>query len=77
MKKVLAAFLGVIGIVVAIIGFLSKVKEDKSVTIIGGADGPTSIFVAGKTNSECSIWFIVIGILLIITSIFFLLKKHR
>ena len=28
------------------------VKEDKDVTIIGGADGPTSIFLASKTEEE-------------------------
>ena len=45
--------------------------------IIGGADGPTSVFVAGKLNSVLvSILLIAIGVvMLIVAIIFYFLKK--
>ena len=48
MKKVLLTAL--IILTVGIVGCGSKTEED--VTIIGGADGPTSIFLASKTEEE-------------------------
>ena len=48
MKKVLLTAL--IILTVGIVGCGSKTDED--VTIIGGADGPTSIFLASKTEEE-------------------------
>ena len=38
-------------------------KENTAVSIIGGADGPTSVFVAGKLNGELAIISILIGIM--------------
>lgn len=46
MKKKIAIILGIIGIV--IIAACAVVKVPSSVSIIGGADGPTAIFIAGK-----------------------------
>ena len=52
-------------------------KTDGRTYIIGGADGPTSVFVAGKLNSVLvSILLIAIGVvMLIVAIIFYFLKK--
>ena len=39
-----------------------KMKEHTTVCIIGGADGPTSIFLAGNLGGDLSISFILTGI---------------
>lgn len=52
MKKIVGIILAVIGIVTAAINLVFKVNGQtsvaRSVSVIGGADGPTSIFLAGK-----------------------------
>ena len=53
MKKRLGIIAGILGIVLAVIGIVLKQKENTAVSVIGGADGPTSIFIAGKLN-DCS-----------------------
>lgn len=50
--------------------------ENRAVTIIGGADGPTSIFLAGKVGNGIGIIEIIIGIvILIIGFVIIWLKK--
>lgn len=47
-----------------------------SIGIIGGADGPTSIFIAGKTPNHLLIT-IVFGVVSIIDLIYLLIHKYR
>ena len=51
--------------------------QANAIAIIGGVDGPTSVFVAGKLNSVLvSILLIAIGVvMLIVAIIFYFLKK--
>ena len=35
----------------ALFGIVLKLKENTAISIIGGADGPTSIYVAGKISN--------------------------
>ena len=51
--------------------------NNNAIAIIGGVDGPTSVFVAGKLNSVlASILLIAIGVvMLIVAIIFYFLKK--
>lgn len=65
----------VIGIVTAAINLLLKVRGKMSVSIIGGADGPTSVFVAGKIGGIPTIIGIIGGIVLFVAGIFIILKK--
>lgn len=70
MKKIL----GILGAVLFIIGLLIFIfSETSSVGIIGGADGPTVLFISGK------LWIfpVITGILLIIVSCVFPLKKKK
>ena len=55
MKKIIGIILIVVGIISTSIGavtlFNVKSNVASSVAIIGGADGPTSIFIAGKIGA--------------------------
>ncbi|HBG0145896.1 MAG: oxaloacetate decarboxylase [Faecalimonas umbilicata] len=52
-------------------------KENTIVSIIGGADGPTAVFVAGKLNGNLTFILIVIGIVLLgVAVIAFCKRKH-
>ena len=76
MKKRLGIIAGILGIVLAVIGIVLKQKENTAVSV-GGADGPTSIFIAGKLNGDNFIFMIVVGIiLLILAGVIFYKRKH-
>ena len=78
MKKVLGIVTGIVGAICIIVGGIMKAKENTAVSIIGGADGPTTIFLAGKLNGNVAILFIVAGIVLLAAGGFhFLRKKHK
>ena len=47
MKKILGIVAGIVGIISVIVGVALKMNNN-AIAIIGGADGPTSVFVAGK-----------------------------
>lgn len=52
-------------------------KENTIVSIIGGADGPIAVFVAGKLNGNLTFILIVIGIVLLgVAVIAFCKRKH-
>ena len=48
MKKRIIAVIAALGVLLAVIGYGYKNRYASSIGIIGGADGPTAIFVAGK-----------------------------
>lgn len=79
MKKVVGIILTVIGIVTAAISLILKVKGQmsvaRSVSIIGGADGPTSIFIAGKIGGSSAVIGILVGIVLLTVGIFVIARK--
>ncbi len=50
MKKKMLIVLAALGALLAVIGYGYKNRYAMSIGIIGGADGPTAIFVAGKTG---------------------------
>ena len=78
MKKILGIVAGIVGIISVIVGVALKMNNNAiAIIVIGGADGPTSVFVAGKLNSVLvSILLIAIGVvMLIVAIIFYFLKK--
>ena len=79
MKKAIGITLSVIGIIMAAISLVFKVNEQmsvaKSVSVIGGADGPTSICVAGKIGGTPAIIGIIVGIVLLAIGIFIFARK--
>lgn len=81
-KKILsiaAVIVGVLSVIIGvapmIIGAVLEVQVANTVGIIGGADGPTSVFVAGTLGAGSVIIEIVIGILLVGAGIWGLRKR--
>ncbi len=66
MKKIIAVIVSVLGILLVVLGVSAKVKEAAAISIIGGADGPTAIFVAGKIGNGFVIGTILVGIILVL-----------
>lgn len=77
MKKAIGIGIGIVGVLLAVFGIIFKVKQNIAVSVIGGADGPTSIFVAGKVGGDVSAFAIVAGIVLIVVCGILLFKKKR
>ena len=77
MKKIVAIILGIIGIIVVVGGMMTKIKRNASVSIIGGADGPTAIFLAGKVEDGWFVTVMITGVILILVGIILLLKKKK
>ena len=65
MKKWIISIIAVLGSVLVIFGINMKIKESASIAVLGGADGPTAIFLAGKVGDGTSIGIIAIGIALV------------
>ena len=76
MKKILVIVAGIVGLIFVIIGAALKINNN-AISVIGGVDGPTSVFVATKLNSSSVSMFIVIGVILLVASIFFYLKRKK
>ena len=76
MKKVFGIGHCMVGIVLVISGAVMKLKGQTAVTVIGGADGPTAVFVAGKLNGDFSIMLILIGIVLLAVAAIVYWKKN-
>ncbi|WP_455717803.1 oxaloacetate decarboxylase [Anaerosporobacter sp.] len=77
MKKIITIIGGMIGILLIITGVVSRSKQNMEISIIGGADGPTSIFLAGKVGNRYWIGLIVVGIIILCISFFMFLKKKK
>lgn len=57
-----------------------SVKRNKaatSVTVIGGADGPTSVFLAGKIPDRSVTVAVAAGIILVLLIIFFIWRRRH
>ena len=74
MRKIAGIILTVTGIVIAAISLIfiinGQMSVASSVAIIGGADGPTSIFVAGKIGGFSAMTGVIAGIVLLAAGIF-------
>jgi oxaloacetate decarboxylase beta subunit len=76
MKKFGAGIIA-LSIIIFITGVNMKINQRVSVGIIGGADGPTSIFVAGKVPEGLGIMGIFCGILLLGVGLYLIFRKNR
>ena len=75
MKKILGIGLSGIGIVTVVAAVILKLKKQMSISIMGGADGPTSVFIAGKVGNTSAAAGVIVGILLLVTGIFMIRRK--
>lgn len=80
MKKIIGIILIVVGIISTSIGVVTlfNVKSNvaSSVAIIGGADGPTSIFLAGKIGAPMY-GAIIVGIAVFVIGLLLVLLKKK
>lgn len=76
MKKVVGGIITVIGLVLAVTGIVTKVNGATSI-VIGGADGPTSVFIAGKVGNGFGIGTIFAGIILGVAGVFIIIKSKK
>lgn len=84
-RKIWSLLIGGIGVLFLCIGiyievFLNNMFGNATLNaafgVIGGADGPTSIFVAGRIGDNVVPWIFGIGVVLIIICVVRLLKKR-
>ncbi|MGN0550579.1 MAG: oxaloacetate decarboxylase [Acutalibacteraceae bacterium] len=81
MKKVIAGITAAAGLIILICGFFIMNKtENAAVGIIGGADGPTEVFLTGAPESYFSIALIAVGAVTLaaaVIAIILLIVKKR
>ncbi|WP_044973471.1 hypothetical protein [Ruminococcus sp. HUN007] len=80
MKKTAGIVLLSIGLIIALAGTVTLLSANATsgsgISIIGGADGPTAIFLAGKIGVPL-LCAIIAGIVLTVIGVFVLLKKKK
>lgn len=72
-EKFIAAILCIVGIIGLALG-ISRLSKDKNIAVIGGADGPTAIYVTGKEPLQSVLKSIASGALLIASAAIVLLS---
>lgn len=60
-----------------ILHFLSTAAENNSIGIIGGADGPTAIFVTSKISPTLFVALIAAGVLLLAGLVWWIIQLFR
>lgn len=76
-KKMCIIIVAIVGVLAVIYGIITKTKAAASISIIGGADGPTSIFLAGKIGDGFSLTIIVVGAVILVAALLLLLRKRK
>lgn len=77
MKKWLGAIAGILGIALVSVGYVLYKKLHTEYAVIGGADGPTAVFIAGRVNDAVFMIPIGIGVIALILIIFLLYKRRH
>ena len=78
MKKKIGIIIAVvIGALALLYGIVTEVKDTAAISIIGGADGPTSVFLAGKVGHGFSLIFIVIGAIILLIALVLFLRRRK
>lgn len=77
MKKRIACIISILGIILTAIGIALNQNAKTTVSVIGGADGPTSVFIAGKLNSDIFILLFGIGIVILLLAGICLYKRKQ
>lgn len=66
----------IVGAIIIIMSIVLKFMEEKTVSIIDGADGPTSVFVAGQIGNGSGMIGILVGIGIIVVGLIIILRKR-
>ena len=75
MIKWICGFTGLAGGALIIAGALFT--RNKAVAVIGGANGPTSVFIAAKPSPVTSTVLLVSGIIIILGTIMLVIKNRK
>lgn len=75
--KIFAILIGVFGLIAALWGMQSYLSQVQAIAIIGGADGPTSIFVAGKVGGGDIFTGILVAVVIILLIIWVIYKCKK
>ena len=75
MKKTVSVISLLTGTLLIIITIIAETMQEKSISIIGGADVPTSVFIAGKIGGDFMLPAAAVGIVLILAGIFLIMRK--
>lgn len=75
MKKILGIMSTAAGTAILVLNLILKIKLNASISAVGGGDGPTSIFFAGKIADAPATFGIILGIVLLVFGIFELIRK--
>lgn len=76
-EKKAALLLCVFGVIIVSANIVLKINDNISVSIIGGADGPTSIFLAGKVGEDFTLLGIIVGLILIVSATILFVQRKR
>lgn len=57
--------------------FLTKTQDASAVSIIGGADGPTSVFIAAKIPGPSNFWLIAMVCMMVITLAYVIIRGRK
>ena len=76
MKKFGAGMIA-LSIIVFITGLIMKMKQRAAIGIISGADGPTSVFIAGTVGNGFGMSTIFAGVILVIAAVLILYKSKK
>ena len=83
MKRIVAMMAGLAGAVFLAAGIMVKVKSQREFSVvgetmvIGGADGPMSVFIAAKVNHDALALLLIAGAVLLILFGIWLITKRK
>lgn len=77
MKNKLLCLFGILSACTLVSGIYMKTKTVRSVSIIGGADGPTSIFIAGRVGDGFTSLILGIGLCCLIGAVVLLFRNKK
>lgn len=77
MKKAFMVVGCIIGALLLVFGCVIIFGKHFSLSVIGGADGPTAVFVTGSTNGIVAAVLVLIGVVLLAAALICHFRKRR
>ena len=77
MKKIVGIISGILGVCIIAVNSYAQIKPlVASFSVIGAADGPTAVFLAGKIGADLTLIGFAAGIAFIILGVILCKSKH-
>lgn len=80
MKKMISSISAIVGVILLIIGIIANKNVGRTISksvVIKGANGPTSVFIAGKVRKSTVFLSIATGVIFLITAIIMFASKKE